>query len=78
MWSKEFWKATLERVIGTIAAAFVGSSIVVSSTKEQWLYVLYSSLLAGLFTLFKCIVSATLGNNSPSLTSTEELVYKNE
>ena len=73
MWTKDFWKATAERVIATFFQAILGTGILVTATKQEWWYALTSSLLIAFFALCKCIIASRVGNDGPSLTSIESV-----
>lgn len=76
MWTKTFWKATAERVIGTsaqtlIAAGALGS---VGVLEVDWVGALSLTGSAALLALLKCIAASTIGSgDGPGFTSAEEL-----
>jgi hypothetical protein len=75
MFTLTFWKATLERTIGTFAATVIGlaGTDTIGMLSLDWVQIFSASgIIAGL-TALKCISVAASTDGSPSTTNTEKL-----
>lgn len=76
MFTMEYWKAVLERMISTFAETFLATGIVgvgVSATQNDWKYAAYTALLATLFAFLKSLIASRVGDNGPGFGSVEQL-----
>lgn len=62
MWTRTFWKSTAERVIGTAAAAAIPTFVGTSLWGIDYQVAAGISGAAAVFTVLKCLVSATIGD----------------
>lgn len=78
MFSLEFWKATLERVVVTFAEAFGGYIVIAgfSDLSFDWGHTASVAGMASLLALLKCIVatSPVIPGDGPSLVPDEQVV----
>ena len=75
MFTLTFWKATLERTVGTFAATVLGlaGTDTIGMLSLDWVQIFSASgIIAGL-TVLKCITVAAGTDGSPSATNTESL-----
>jgi len=76
MFTMEYWKAVLERMISTFAETFLATGIVgagVSATQNDWKYAAYAALLATLFAFLKSLIATKIGDSGPGFGSAEQL-----
>lgn len=75
MFTKQFWKASLERVVGTFAASFIGLVVVDNSTDYlglDWGNIFVTSIIITGLTFVKTL-AALATNGTPGFTEAERL-----
>lgn len=75
MFTLTFWKATLERTIGTFAATILGlaGTDTVGLLHLNWVEIGSASLIVAGLTVLKCLVVAAGTDGSPSAANVETL-----
>lgn len=80
MFTWNYWKATLERLIGTYAAAFVGLAVVDEASNYvnlNWGNIAYTSAVITGMTFIKAL-AAFAANGTPGFTKAEQLTPDKE
>lgn len=68
MWTREFWLATLERVVSTIAQAAIATIGATAALHQvDWLMVASVSALAGILAVLKTLSTGAATGGSPSI-----------
>lgn len=84
MWTKQFWKDTIERVLWTFIQAFAATLIsdnVLSSVELSFEHKLEIAAIAGLVAIGKAVAAGTIGPTPPagaSRTPTTGVSYRYE
>lgn len=75
MFTLTFWKATLERTIGTFAATVLGlaGTDTIGMLSLDWVQIGQASAIIAGLTVLKCLVVAAGSDGSPSATNVEAL-----
>lgn len=75
MFTLTFWKATLERTIGTFAATVLGlaGTDTIGMLTLNWVQIVEASAIIAGLTVLKCLVVAAGTDGSPSATNVETL-----
>lgn len=78
MFTLIFWKATLERTIGTFAATVIGlaGTDTVGMLTLDWVQIVSASGIIAALTVLKCLAVAAGTDGSPSATNVEALAPK--
>lgn len=78
MFTLTFWKATLERTIGTFAATIIGlaGTDTVGMLTLDWVQIVSASAIIAGLTVLKCLTVAAGTDGSPSATNVEALSPK--
>lgn len=76
MWTLKFWKATAERAIFTVVEVLIPLLLANRIDLIDWATTFWIAATAGVLAVLKAVLAARVGNNGPSLTSTEELAFK--
>lgn len=75
MFTLTFWKATLERTVGTFAATVLGlaGTDTIGMLSLDWVQIAQASAIIAGLTMLKCLVVAAGSDGSPSATNVEAL-----
>lgn len=75
MFTLTFWKATLERTVGTFAATVLGlaGTDTIGMLSLDWVQIAQASAIIAGLTVLKCLVVAAGTDGSPSATNVEAL-----
>lgn len=76
MFTIDYWKAVLERMLSTFAETFLATGAVslgMAATTNDWKAALYTALLATFLAFVKSLIASKTGDNGPGFGSVEQL-----